>query len=186
MLKKTGKINWLQLNVIRLSRVHFWFVAAYAASIIVYHATKLITPDAVLNRWTIVTIMLVVTTLVWYAARQGSKSGAYYTVLTYALILLDIFVAASIVYAERGMASRAVALFAVPIAVSAALLRPRAIYAVATLCIAVYSLTAVRYFVVNFNEGYMVELYSTIAFYSAGFFVLAGLLSVVVRSNSNR
>lgn len=186
MPKNAKKLNWLQINVIRIARVHFWLVGAFAGLIIVYHASKLITPEAVLGRWTTAAIMMAVTTLVWYAARQSSRSGTYYTGLVYILILLDIYVASSLIYAERGMASRAVALYLVPIIVSAALLRPRAIFAAASLSTAAYCLTAIRYFVVNFNEGYMVELYSTLALYSAIFFVVAGLLSIIIRSNSSR
>ncbi len=183
MPKNANKLNWLQLNVIRLSRVHFWLAAVFALSIIVAHASKLITPQAVLARWSVAAVMLAATSVIWYVARQPSKSRHYYAALVYVLIVIDIYLASYLVYAERGMASRAVALYAIPIAVSAVLLRPRAIFATAAICIAAYSFSAVRYFVINFNEGYMAELYATIAFYSSIFLLLAGILSVAVRTN---
>ena len=184
MARKPTSINWLQVNAVRLARVHFYYVLIFALSIVVYDAWKLIAPQAVLQRWTVTAILLAATAIIWYAARNNTHSQIYYKTLIYALILLDIYVAAFWVYAERGMASRGVALFAVPIIVSAALASRSALFATAALATAAYAFAAVRYFVVNFNEGYKIELYSVIAFYSACFFVLAALLWVVVRSRA--
>ncbi len=178
--------SWLQINVLRIARVHFYFILAYVATIIIYEGWQLITPQAMLRRWTLAAIMLIVTTVVWYAARSVTKNELYYRVLAFTLIILDIYVAAFSVYAERGMASRGVALFAIPIAVSAMLYSRSALFATAALCSAAYSLAAVRYFVVNFNEGYRIELYSVIGFYGAGFFILASILWAVIHGGQNR
>jgi hypothetical protein len=175
-----------QISAIRIARMHFYYVFVYALAIVLYDAWKLITPQAVLARWTVSAIMLAVTAVVWYAARANVQNNLFYKALVYIFILLDIYVAAFTVYAERGMASRGVALFAIPLVVSAVLLSRRALFATAALCTAAYSFAAVRYFVVNFNEGYKIELYSVIAFYSAGFFVLAGFLSVLLRNLNSR
>ncbi len=179
--KNQKSLNSLQLSILRISRVHFYYALVFALSIIIGDAWKLITPDAVLQRWTVAATMLVVTTIVWYASRSTPRRDQYYKILAYALILMDIGVAAFMVYAERGMASRGVALFAIPIVVSAVLNTRSAPFATAALSVAAYSFAAVRYFVVNFNEGYKIELYSVIAFYSACFFIIAGLVWAVVQ-----
>lgn len=185
MTKKTpvNTPHWLQTNIVRITRIHFVYALIYALTIVIYHAWDLITPQAVLQRWTTAAILLIATTIVWYLARvSSSKNITFFRSLTYGLILVDIYVAAFTVYAERGMASRGVALFAVPIIVSAILMSRSALFATAALSVAAYSFMAVRYFVVNFNEGYNVELYSVVAFYSTCFFVFAALLWVVIRS----
>ncbi len=180
--KKTVSFSdWLQTGLIRLTRIHFLFVFAYAIYIIISDGTHLITPELVLQRWTMNAVLLAGTVILWYLARNRVASSMYYRMLIYALILLDIAMASFNVYTQRGMASRAVMLFALPIVVSAILLSRSAIFMTAALSTAAYSLAAVRYFVVNFNEGYKAELYTEVGFYCACFFLLAAVLSVLVR-----
>lgn len=174
-------IDWLQTGLIRTCRVHFVFIAVYAVYIIAADATKLIEPELVLQRWTMNAVMLTGVITVWYLARSSVKISSYYRILFAIVILLDIAMATFSVYSQRGMASRAVILFCIPIVVSALLLSRTALFLTATLCTAAYSLAAVRYFVDYFNEGYKAELYIEVLFYVATFFVLAGLLSVLVR-----
>lgn len=172
--------NSLRLRIIRAARVHFALVAVLMLSTVIFDAWNLITPDAVLQRWTLVTLLLVVTTVVWYVARYHSKLALYHNVLGFCLIFADIIVATFLVYGERGMASRSVMLYAVPIVVSGILANRRAVYATASIATAFYALAAVRYFVVNFNEGYKIELYGTIGLYSAVFFVVAAITSILI------
>lgn len=183
---KTPINHSLRNTVVRITHAHFVYVAALAIQIMVYDAWKLINPDFVLRRWAITALLLAVTTGVWLMARLGKRTEVAYQRLIYALILADISVASLAVYTQRGMASRAVMLYAVPIVVAAALARRTALFATAVLCIAAYTTTAVLYFVLNFNEGYKIELYGEIAFYSAIFLLLASLLWVVVRTKQKR
>jgi hypothetical protein len=80
------------------------------------------------------------------------------------------------------MASRGVALFALPIVVSAITLSRSAIFATASLSVGAYSYAAIKYFTDNPSEGYKVELYGDVLFYSASFFILAAVLWALVRS----
>lgn len=179
-IKKSEKISEPSRSfTIRLTRVHFFYVIAYAGVVLLYDAWRLITHESLLERWTMTVIMLVVTTTCWYAARQRVNSVAYYKYIVSTLILLDIYVAAFSVYTQRGMASRAVTLFAIPIVISS-LIGRSALFATAAFSVAAYSFAAVRYFALHPSEGYKVELYGDLAFYSALFFVLAGLLWVVI------
>lgn len=173
--------DWLQTGLIRLTRIHFVFVAIFGLYIIISDGTHLITPQLVLQRWTMNVILLIGAVTIWYLARNRSTSSMYYRGLVYALILLDIAMASFNIYTQRGMASRAVMLFAIPIAVSSILLSRTALFMTATLCTGAYLLSAVRYFVVNFNEGYKAELYTEVGFYCACFFLLAAILTVLVR-----
>ncbi len=176
------QLSRIQTLAVRLARAHFYYVLLIVGITILYDAFQLITPKAVLARWILATLTLMVTTFVWYNARNSNKGSGYYGSLIYGLVLIDIVVASFITYAERGMSSRGVALYAIPLVVSAALASRPALFAAAAMCTAAYTLAAVSYFVLNFNEGYKIELYSTLAFYSIGFFVLAGLLWTLIRS----
>jgi hypothetical protein len=183
MPKQTRKqMSWLQTNTVRISRFHFVFVFIYAASVIAYDAWKLITAQALLERWTVAVLMLVVTTVVWFIARNTTLSLGVYRSLLYALIVMDIVVAGYSVYSGRGMASRGVALFALPIIVSAITLSRSAIFATASLSVGVYSYAAIKYFTDHPSEGYKVELYGDLFFYGACFFILAAMLWTLVRS----
>jgi hypothetical protein len=186
-MQKSKSSNWLHESVWRISRLHFLFVFLLITQTVIYDVWKLITPQAVLNRWIACALLLTVTVIVWYFARTQVRSPLISKLLVFTLVLADIAIATFNIYAQRGMASRAVMLFAVPIIVSAVLMSRSAIFATAALSVAAYTTTALAYFVLNFNEGYKIELYGEVGFYSVMFFVLAGLLSIVVqlkRSNS--
>jgi hypothetical protein len=178
--KQNSDTSLLQNGAIRLSRVHFWFIGAYAIILMLSDAWNLITRDLVWERWAVTGAMLIVTTLVWYLARANLRSHAYYRALIIALVLMDVGLATFAVYTERGMASRGVALYALAIVTSTGLLNRTAMFGAAALSTACYVLAATRYFYVYFNEGYKIELYSTLMLYSVSFFVLAALLWVVM------
>lgn len=180
---RTPPASTLRNPVLRATKVHFFYVLAYAVFVLEYDAWKLITPEALLDRWSMVTVMLVVTTLCWYAARQKITNSNYYRAILSVIIILDIYVAAFTVFQGRGMASRGVALFAIPI-ITAALVSRAAIFATAALSVAGYSFAAVRYFALYPSEGYKVELYGDLSFYSASFFIFSALLWIII-SKSN-
>lgn len=170
----------LQQAVIRLVRVHLLYMMVFVVAAVLFDAWNLITPETIIERWAIAGVMAVVTALVWYASRQTTKSQLYYSLLTFVFVALDIYVATYSVYSQRGIASRGVFLYAIPIIVSAVLLSRSAIFATATLSAAAYATVVVRYFYLNPGQAYKVELYGELAFYIAIMFVLAGLLWVVV------
>lgn len=179
--KQVTFTDWLQTGLIRVCRVHFMFIAAYTAYTIAAHATKLTAPELVLKRWGMNAFLLGSIAIIWYLARNQVKNSNYYRALIYTLVSMDIAMAGFNIYTQRGMASRAVLLFAVPIVVSALLLSRTALFLTAAISTAVYSFAAVKYFVDNFNEGYLAELYMEVGFYCAVFFILAGLLSIIIR-----
>lgn len=178
MAKKQS--TYLRSCALRVTRIHFYLVLTLAFSIIIFDGWNYITLENALSRWTIVTALFVVNTIVWYASRTTGKKPGYYKALLLGLILSDIALATLFVYNDRGIASPAVMLYTIPIVTSAILYSRRALFATAALCAAAYNLTVVRYFVVNFNEAITVQLYGTAALYSAVFFVLAALLWVVL------
>jgi hypothetical protein len=184
--KKTiGFSTWLRTSLIRIARVHYVLLIAYALQTIVMDAWHVIVPQIVLQRWIALGLLLVVTALVWYLAHNQNNDVPTYKRLIFALIISDIAMAAFNVYIERGMASRAALMFAIPIAVSSILLSRSAVYAVAACSTAAYTVAAISYFVLNFNEGYKTELYAVTGFYAAVFFVIAGVLSAIIQFSGN-
>jgi len=181
-ISNKSKVSWLRTNTVRISRIHFIYVLLFAVQILVYDAWNLIAPEAVKQRWYITGAMLVITTTVWFLAHNRIRSTNVYRILFAVLLLQDVAVASFSVYTQRGMASRAVMLYAVPIIISAVLKNSRAVFATAAFCIAAYVATTVKYFVDNFNEGYKIELYGEVSFYCVTFVLLALLLSVIIRS----
>jgi hypothetical protein len=183
--KQTALINWLRSSLLQVCRIHFIFIGLYAAYTIAADGTHLITPTFVLQRWTMNAVLLAGVGLIWYFARSSSTRSSYYRRLFYLLIILDIAMATFNIYTQRGMASRAVILFSIPIVVSSLLLSRTALVLTAILSTTAYSLAAVKYFVDFFNEGYKAELYIEVGFYCAVFFLLAAVLSMLVRSKVN-
>lgn len=183
--KQVGYNDWLRISLLRVSRAHFLFLIAYAAIIVIYDATKVLTPDMVLERWIAFALTLAAVTVVWYLAHSKTASVAYLKQLTFLLIAAGVAMSAYNVYAQRGMASRAVMLFAIPIITSAIVLSRSAIFAVATFSAAAYVSAAILYSTHNFNEGYKTELYGEVGFYVAIFYTIASLLATVIHFGNN-
>lgn len=159
-------------------RIHFGFVLAYALSIVVFDTWNLITHEGIMQRWTLIGVVFIVNVVAWYLARNSVRSQIYYKLLVMALVVTDTVFASVNVSWERGMASRYVALYAVPIALAAVLRSRRAMLTSASLCMAGYVMTTTKYFYQNYGEGLKVELYGVAFFFSALFFVVAALISV--------
>lgn len=179
--KSSTPSNWLRATAVRITRFHFLYIAAYMASIIVFDSWNLITHQAVSNFWTAAGVMLGVNTILWYISRMKFGSDMPYIVILLGLILADIIFAGLTVYWQQGLASKAVALFAVPLITAAALRSRTTLLATTSLCVASYSTATIRYFNAHYGESFRVELYGDVGFYCAMFFVLAGLLWVVIR-----
>lgn len=177
--------HWLKNGLVRVAKIQLVLVLAYVAQIIAFDSAKLITPEVVLQRWYAVAGLSAATVGVWYIARSKATTLNHYKLLTWSLIFADIAFAAFNVYTQRGMASRSVALFFIPIIISAVLLSRSALFATASLCAIVYTTTAVAYFVNYFNEGYKIELYGEILFYSGLFFMTALLLWATLKTKRN-
>jgi hypothetical protein len=182
MKTKKSQVSELRSSTLRVSRAHFFYVLVSAVIVMMYDSWKLIPYEQSLQRWTIVVVMMFVSTGLWYASRYLTSNDKYYKGVLMAIIALDIFVAAFAVYIGRGMASRGVLLFAIPITISALISRP-AIFATAGFSLAAYWFAALRYFFLNPSEGYRIELYGDLMFYGSCFFILAAILYIVRSRN---
>jgi hypothetical protein len=185
-MSKASGVGNLQAGATRLARVNLALCAVYAVFILGSDAWNLVTRELTSQRWLMFGGLLITSALVWAMSRNQTRSANYYRVMIFLLIASQLALASFSIYTERGMSSRGVALFAIPIVSSVLFSSRRLLYSVAALSTACYVMTATRYFYVYFNEGYKIELYSTLFLYSASFFVLAAILAVVVPRASAR
>jgi hypothetical protein len=168
--------------LLRVTRVHFLFVASYVLAIIIFDSWNLLAHEAVTQRWFLAAGLVASNTFIWYMCRLKIKNQTLYKTLFWVLIISDILFAAVNTYMQRGMASKAVMLFAIPI-ISAGLSRSRSfLIATTTLSVSAYTLAAVKYFNDNYGQGFRVELYGEITFYSIIFFVIAYLMMISFRA----
>lgn len=168
------KSSALRPRLRRLTNVHFLLALAFVGQLIIFDAGKLIPPEVVLQRWIASGLFVATITIVWYLCRNRAGQETTLKKLLATLVIADIALASFAVYTQRGMASRAVALYAIPIIVASAINRRSAIMASAFLSITAYLTSCVAYFVLHFNEGYKLELYGETGFYAV-VFALIGL-----------
>lgn len=182
MAQKQTYASWLQVSTVRIARLQYLFILLYIAVTIASDAWHLIPGGVVLGRWELLAAMLAINTVIWYVARSKVKSELYYRLLIYGQIIMSIGFAAITVHVQRGIASRGVALFAIPIIISATLLTRSALYATAFLCSSAYMFVTIQYQFIHPGEAYKVELYAETALYCLVFLILAGLLNIVIKS----
>lgn len=167
--------------VLRISRVHFLYLLAYLMSVIIFDSWNLLAKESVIERWTAAGAFIIVNTIIWYLCRAKLNIEYIYKIALAVLIGCGILFAAANIYWTRGMASKYVFLFAVPI-ISAGLSRSRSLLiTTSAVSAATYSIVAVQYFNENYGQGVRAELYGEIIFFSSAFFILAGLMMIGFR-----
>jgi len=184
--KPSFAAGWLQTTTVRVTRVHFLFVGFYLLSIVIFDASNLYTHQAISQLWTAGGVLLAVNSILWFLARLKVSNYWYYVALVILLIIADIVFASYLVWWQRGLYSKSVMLFTIPIITAAALRSRSILLTTAAISAATYSTISVRYFFQNYGLGYRVELWGTVGFFSAMFFVLALLLMVIIRPTEEK
>ena len=167
-----------KLDLSRITRTLYFFIGFFGLSIILFDAGNLLTKEAVVDRWSLLTVLFVINTVAWFFSTQSKstpRSISIY-VVTFSLLLFAAFMT----YWERGMASSSTIFYSLPLLTIATLKSRHALIATAALSASAYSFSAVKYFNDFFNEGYRVQLWGNIVLYSGTIFVCAWLLMVLV------
>lgn len=178
MVKKIKKYTQPSLDLVRITRTVYFFIAIFALSIAIFDAGNLIPRDALVDRWTALFIVFVINTIAWFIAAQGTEYSK--KILTIISTLALLLFAGAITYLERGMASTTTILYALPILIVATLKNRHALYATTALCIGTYSFAAIKYFNEFFNEGYRIQLWGSIVLFSGVFIVVNWLVMNLV------
>jgi hypothetical protein len=183
--KSSMKMSWLQSTATRITKLHFVFIACYMASIIILDSWNVISHQAVAQRWTLAGSLLVINTILWYLSRIRFNTDTIYIFIILILVVCDIIFAGLNVFWQRGLASKAVFLFALPLVTAACMRSKSTLFAAASLCAATYSMATIQYFNQHYGESYKVELYGEVGLYSALFFVIAAMLWVIISPKNN-
>jgi hypothetical protein len=161
----------------RVVKWHAGLLGLFVASLLIYEAWNLLTSQALLERWLVIAVLTATLIFVNTASRPIVPKTSYYNYLIIAIITVDIFITSYLVFSQRGMASKAVALFFIPIIASRMFNSIRAIYITTATCAIAYATMTITYFFNNPSEGYKVELYGETAFYAVLLFIGAGILA---------
>lgn len=186
MTKKKHLYNGLRPGTSRVARWHLMLVLAYSFQIIAFDSGHLITADIVLMRWIAACVLLAVSALTWFIARSRLAKPETDRFVVWMLILVDIGFAAFNIYIQRGMASRGVILYVIPMCLATVLRSQSALITTALLSIASYMTAVVAYFALHFNEGYKLEIYGESSFYVAVLLIIAAMLWSVIRASNNK
>lgn len=178
-MKKTNKDQIIQsLDLTRVTRTVYFFIALYMLSIVIFDSGNLITREAIVDRWTAATILLVINTFVWVVASQKASVSTRFIAVCILCVGLTIF-AGLTTYWERGMASTSTIFYVLPLLVIATLKNRHAIIGTAILTIGAYAFASVRYFNDFFNEGYRIQLWGSILIMSASILTAAWLIMII-------
>lgn len=166
----------------KLPKYNFAFLAAFAVYIIIFDGGNVLTREAIYHRWMFVAVLLIVFSLFWMATKKATSRNLIIGALLLC-VLAELALAGFTTYWERGMASMSTVLYIVPIA-SMALSRSRT-YTVGTalLASAAYTFASTKYFYDRFNEGYRVQLYGEIFFYSVVFLVVGWIIAMIAHES---
>ena len=179
---KKQKITFQSLyqRLLRVTRAHFYLVLAYFAATIVFDSWNLYTHEVIFKRWLCGGFLAIITCLVWFGLKRYGKSQKTLAKLAYVLILADILFASLNVYLDRGMASKYIVLFVLPLVVATQLMRRSVLLASAGISAAAYSIATVSYFHIFYGEGYRIQLYGEVGFYCALIFFIALMLMPLI------
>lgn len=181
MAQKSTLLKRLQASSVRLALVRYVVLGLFILNTLADRAWNLIPTETAMNRWLALGIIGVLNSVIWFLSRKSGKSEFFYRGLLYGQIILDIIFVSLLVFSQRGIASRGVALYALPIIEAVVLVRRGVLYVTAGLCTGAYTAAVMYYQFLHPSEGYKIELYGALLFYSAMFFVAAILLQLVTR-----
>src|SRR4051812_23131393 len=102
MKRQDTALEHLHAATLRVTKFHFAYVLLFVAQTVVFHASKVITPELLSRRWIAVSSLAAITALVWVLARGRSTSKNIYYSAIGLLVLADIAFAAFNVYTQRG------------------------------------------------------------------------------------
>ncbi len=182
----TTEASISRTNSLRAMKLSFVFVIIYIVQILIFTAWKLLTRDALTERWSVIAAALAATTVLYIFARQKNLSALYYRGLIVLLVCVYLAIATFSIYTERGMASNSIIIYTIPIILASLTYSARTLFATAALAAITYAASAISYFKHFPSEGYKVELYGQIVYYGAILFLVAALLWVVIRSKQSR
>lgn len=156
------------------------FSVLFASLIGIYQAWKLQTPEVISQQWTAIALAFVSFFGLLIASLRKNATAGYYYGINVAQIVTYLAFITFIIYSQRGMASTAIILYTIPILIAAVTRATAAVFITAGLSLTTYCLAALKYFRDFPSEGYKVELYGQLYFYSILLLVIASLIVLLL------
>lgn len=154
----------------KLARYNFYFLAALSLFTIIFDGGNVLARQAIYYRWMITAALFVVFVLFWITVKKSPSKNVIFGSLVLC-VLAELALAGFMTYWERGMASTSTILYMMPIASIAYAKSRTYTVGVSLMASATYIGASTKYFYDFFNEGYRVQLYGEIFFYSAVFLI---------------
>ncbi len=169
----------------KLAKINFMFVSVFAIYTIIFDAGNILTREDVYHRWIFAVLLTAVFSLFWVATKKAKTTTVLFGSLVLCVVA-ELTLAGFMTYWERGMASMSTVLFILPIA-SMALTASRT-YTIGTalFATAIYIGACTKYFYDFFNEGYRVQLYGQIFFFSAVFLITGWTIATLAHAYSKK
>jgi signal transduction histidine kinase len=128
---------------------------------------------------------LVINTILWGLTKLKKRPLAYYQVIAFGQILLDVALASGIIYLQNGLASRTTLLFAIPI-VGAGLLFTRTFAYIAAVLSAIgYTLALVLYRHAHPGSYELNQVTLPAVFYGVVFIIIAVIVTAYGKRNAS-
>jgi signal transduction histidine kinase len=156
-----------------LARLRWYYLLVLAGVRLI--TAEVVHDDTIRNKHIvfITAIGLGVNTFIWALTKAKRRSLWYYHTIAVAQITLDVVLAASIVYTQDGLSSRATILFAIPIVGAALLFTSSFAYIAALLSGTGYTSALVLYHYTNPAAYPLRQIILPAVFYTVAFFTIA-------------
>lgn len=165
------------LELTQITRSIFFLCAIYTATIVLFDSGNLLTKSAVIQRWALITAVLIINALAWLVSSQVRFAATTKHIVLSVILSASLLILAGMsTYWERGMASTSTILYILPLLVIATLKNRHALIVTCILCISAYSFASVKYFNDFFNEGYRIQLWGHIVLYAGVLFTATWLI----------
>ena len=129
-------------------------------------------------------IGLITNTIIGIILRSPSRRPIAYTISTYTAVVLDIWLATSVVYILGGYPARSTLLYAVPILSAGVLLLQPSAYVAAALSTIAYDSVLLAQHLLNKQPEQFNDLLAPMFFYPVAFFILAAIVTQFSAANA--
>lgn len=160
-----------------LVKIRYYYIGLLAIVAIVSGLLAHLSTRQLLTYSSVAGVGLVANTIIGAILSSSNRKPITYTLCAYAEIILDVLLAASVVFTQGGYPSRATVLFAVPILSSGVLLLKPSAFVTAGLGGLTYVFVLVTRFLMGGEPEKLSTLIAPCAFYPVAFMVLAAIVT---------
>jgi signal transduction histidine kinase len=167
-----------------LVRIRYYYIGLLGIVAVATGIAARVSADQLISYAGISVIGLITNTIIGIILRSPNRAPIAYTIGTYAAIILDIWLATSVVYILGGYPARATLLYAVPILSAGVLLLQPSAYVAAGLSTIAYDGVLIVQHLLNDQPEAFSDLFAPMFFYPVAFFILAAIVTRFSAANA--